>query len=179
MIKRLKENVIMDNNFIRVYNDDVSFGGDKKGKYFRMSLSERLPDFGVHVIAAYNDKFVMFENYRYAIEDYSFEIVKGMGMVGKTPLETAEIEVLEEIGGVIKEVDGQKQIKDLGFFRNDMASTKIHCFYVEIEKFIDTRHEESEFISNIKLYSLDEIKEFISNGKITDMSTIAIFAKIF
>ncbi len=151
----------------------------KMGKYFRMSLSERLPDFGVHVIAVYKDKIVMFENYRYAIEDYSFEIVKGMGMNGKTPAETAEIEVLEEVGGVIKEIDGKKQIKDLGFFRHDMASTKIHCFYVELEKFIDTRHEDSEFISNIKLYSKDEIKEFINNGTINDMSTIAAFAKIF
>tara|TARA_Y100001960_G_scaffold333891_1_gene441981 strand:- start:14880 stop:15401 length:522 start_codon:yes stop_codon:yes gene_type:complete len=172
MIKKIKENVVMDNGFVRVYNDHVEFNGGIEGQYFRMSLSERLPNYGVAIICEYNGKFIIMDNYRYAHNGFLIEIVKGMGMNDKTPEETARIEVEEEIGGRLE------NLISLGEVKGDLSDTIVHCFHAKISSFIDTNHEETETIENIRLVSIEEIKKLIRNNEIQDTVTLSLFAKI-
>lgn len=171
MIKRIKEQLIMDNGFVRVYNDKVLFNGKTEGFYFRQSLSERLPNYGVIAICEYDDKIILLDNFRYAHQKNQMETVKGMGMADKTAEETIAIEVSEEIGGIIE------SIESLGTMTADMSDTELYCFYVKLSGFGDTKHEETESISNIALYSIEEVKSFIFENKIEDMVTLSAIVK--
>lgn len=171
MIKRLKENLILDNGFIRVYNDRVSFDGKAEGDYFRYSLSEKFPNHGVAIICEFENKIYLQEVYRYAPQEYFIETVKGMGMKDKTPLETAEIEVREEMGGILE------SIKELGVFKGDLSDFPVYCFLAKIKSFKDTEHESTEIIQNLKGYTREEVKELIREDKIQDTATMSILLK--
>lgn len=171
MIKKLKENLILDNGFVRVYNDLVSFNGKSEGEYFRFSLSERFPNYGVAIICEFEGKIYLQEIFRYAPQEFFIETVKGMGMNNKTPLETATIEVREETGGIIESVE------EIGAIKGDLSDFPIHCFIAKIKEFSDTEHEDSEFIQNLKGYTLDEVKKLILEDKIQDTATMAILLK--
>ncbi len=171
MIKRIKEKLVMDNGFVKVFNDDVLFNGKIKGQYFRQSLSSRFPNYGVIGICEYEGKIVLLENFRYAHQKFQMETVKGMGMNDKTPMETMKIEVNEEIGGIID------KIELLGNVTGDMSDTELFCFKISIKGFEHLKHEDTEVIKNINLYSIEEVEQMISNNTIEDMVTIAAFLK--
>lgn len=171
MIKKIKEVVVNDNGFVKVFNDEVEFPDGSSGHYFKYELSERFPNFGISVVPVYKNEIIMFKNYRYALEKYALEVVKGMGMNDKTPEETAIIEIREEIGGVVKEIES------LGYYQGDLSSTTVYCFMVEIDHFIETKHEASESIIDIKTYSIEFIKKMILEQKITDTGTLSILNK--
>lgn len=172
MIKRIKEVLMFDNGFMRAYNDEVLFHGKIKGNYFRYSFSEKEANYGVVVLCEYKNRFVLLDCFRYAHQELLIETVKGMGMKNKTPIETATIEVKEEIGGVIESIDS------LGILRNDVSDALIHCFHAKISSFQDTDHEETEVIENIRLKTRSEIKDMIKTNQIEDLVTLALFAKI-
>lgn len=167
MIKRIKEVLVMDNGFFKVYNDKVLFNGKTEGEYFRQSLSDKYPNFGVIAICEYEDKIILLENFRYAHQKFQIETVKGMGMKGKTPRETILIEVNEEIGGIVESID------DLGLIMTDISDTDIFLFKIKLSGFTETKHEETEVIQNIALYSEDEVNELIKSGKIEDSGTLS------
>ena len=171
MINKLEENLILDNGFVRVFNDKVSFDGKSEGYYFRYSLAERFPNYGVAIICEYEDKVYLQEIFRYAPQEFFLETVKGMGMNNKTPLETAEIEVREETGGIIE------SIQEMGAIKGDLSDFPVHCFYAKIKNFGDMEHEESEFIQNLKGYTLEEIKKLVLEDKMQDTATMAVLLK--
>ncbi len=173
MIKKTKEVLVLDNGFVRVYNDEVLFNGKAKGNYIKFSLSERFPNYGVAIICEHEGKFALMDNFRYAHQAFSTEIVKGMGMKDKTPIETALIEVREEIGGIVD------KIEELGQVRGDMTDIIVHCFHVKIKGLKEVKHEETEVIENIRFVELKEVKQLIRKNKIQDDVTLALFAKIF
>lgn len=170
MIKKIKENLIMDNGFVRAYNDEVLFNGKIKGHYFKYSLSGRFPNHGVAIIPILNGRIVLADNYRYAINGYLTEIVKGMGVKGQTPLETAKMEVREEIGGVIE------NIQPIGVIQHDLSDIDLHCFVAHLTTLQEQELEETESIENIRTYTVDEIKDLLINNKIQDMTTISVLS---
>jgi 8-oxo-dGTP pyrophosphatase MutT (NUDIX family) len=171
MIKKIKENLVIDNGFIRVYNDTVSFDGKSECKYFRYSLSERFPNYGVAIISEFEDKILLQEVFRYAHQDFLIETVKGMGMKDKSPLETAIIEVKEEMGATVD------SIKDIGIIKNDLSDTLIYCFYAKIKKFGEKSLEDTEIIQNLTHYNIKDINKLILEDKIQDTVTMSILLK--
>ncbi len=171
MIERLEEVLVMDNGYVRVYNDRVLFNGKTEGNYFRLSFTSA--NYGVCVICEYDDKIVLLENYRYALQSFMTETVKGMGMNDKTPLETISIEIEEEIGGVIEKID------ELGLIKNDLMDAPIYCFVAKIKEFKEVKHEDTECIESINLKTLEEVKSLVLNDKIQDTVTLSLLAKYF
>lgn len=169
MIERIEEVLVLDNGFVKVYNDRVLFNGKTEGNYFRLSFNGA--NYGVCVICEFQGKILLLENYRYALQSFMTETVKGMGMKDKTPLETISIEIEEEVGGVIE------SIKDIGVIKNDLMDAPIHCFVAKIKEFKEVNHEETECIENIQLRSIDEVKEMIINDDIQDVVTLSLLAK--
>lgn len=171
MIKRLKEILVMDNGFVRFYNDKVLFGDGSEGDYARMSFSSKGKPFGISVVCEFEGGIVLQDSYRYAPQETMVEIVKGMGMDGKTALETARIEIKEEIGGEIE------SIESLGIIQPDMADFKIHCFVAKIKELGATQHEKTESISNIRVKSIDEVFDMVVKDEIKDELTLGILFK--
>lgn len=171
MITRLEEKLVLDNGFIRVFNDKVSFNGESEGYYFRYSLAERFPNYGVAIICEFEDKIYLQEIFRYAPQEFFIETVKGMGMNGKTPAETAAVEVREETGGIIE------SIEEMGAIKGDLSDFPVYCFLAKIKSFGETEHEDSEFIQNLKGYTMEEVKQMVLEDKMQDTATMAIILK--
>lgn len=167
MIKKIKEVLVLDNGFLRVFNDEVEFESGVRGHYFRQSLSERLPNYGVITICEYNGKIILLENFRYAHQKYQIETIKGMGMNNKTPIETATIEIEEEIGGILDTIEPMGEIKA------DLSDTDLFLFVAKIKDFKSVKHEDTESIKNIKQYSIEDIYQLIKENKIEDTVTLA------
>ncbi len=170
MIKTLKEIIVMDNGFVKVHNDKVEFPDKNHGFYYKVSLSEKFPNYCVcGLVITENNNIVLMDNFRYAHSDYATETVKGLGMVNKTPFETFNIEMLEEIG--YRSNDVQEVLR----LRGDSHDYFIHCFIARNSMNVsDTFHESTEVIKNIKEVSLRDAQDMIKNGLITDPLTITL-----
>lgn len=171
MIERLKEVLVLDNGFIKTYNDRVLFNGKTEGDYFRLSFSSA--NYGVCAICEYEGKIILLENYRYPHQSFAVETIKGMGMNNKTPLETISREIEEEVGGIID------NIEDLGIIMNDISDAPIHCFVAKIKSFKEVNHEETECIRNIDFKTIEEVKDMVKEDIIKDSVTLSLLAKYF
>lgn len=175
MIKTIKDITVLDNGFLKVNNDLVEFPNKQKGNYFKMSTSDKLPNYCVAgLVITTDNKIILMDNYRYAHRDYNIETVKGLGMSGKTPLETFKIELKEEIGGSYEEIEEQN------FIQGDSQDFPIYVFHATgVKQEYETEHEETEFIQEIHAYTEDEVKTMIKEGIITDVVTLSILGIYF
>jgi ADP-ribose pyrophosphatase len=174
MIKTIKENIVMDNGFVKVYNNTVEFPDNTIGSYYKTTLSDKLPNYGVAGIAITRDnKIILMDNYRYAHSDFSIETVKGFGMHNKTALETFKIEMLEEIGFESNDVEEVLKL------RESNSDYFAHCFVAKNCTSIGkTAHEDTEIIENIKEVDFKEAIRMIKNGNITDPLTIVLIQHV-
>lgn len=170
MIKTLEEIIVMDNGFVKVHNDKVEFPDQSNGFYYKISISNRFPNYGVcGLVITQDNQIILMDNYRYAHADYATETVKGFGMAKKSPFETFKVEMLEEVG--YQSSDIQEVFK----LRGDSHDYFVHCFIARNSINIgDTFHENTEVIKNIKEVTLRDAQEMIKSGVITDPLTITL-----
>ena len=169
MIKKLEEIVVMDNGFVKVHNDRVEFPNKSQGYYYKMSISDNLPQYGVSGVVITEDrKIVLMENFRYAHQQYNIETVKGFGMHGKTPKEAFEIEMLEEVGYVSEDVTEVMKV------REGSQDFWVHAFVAKNAKYDQPHHEGTEAIKNIREYTFEEIQAMIHSGQVTDSMSLAV-----
>lgn len=169
MIRTLKEIVVMDNGFVKVHNDRVEFPDNSKGNYYKISISDRLPQYGVAgVVITADDKIVLMENFKYAHQEYGIETVKGFGMHNKTPKEAFEIEMKEEVGYLSDDVSEIIKV------RQGNEDFWVYLFVAKNAVFDKPEHESTESIKNIKEYTFDEIQEMIVSGLITDPMSLTV-----
>jgi ADP-ribose pyrophosphatase len=90
-----KENVVYENRFVTVFDNDVRFPSGVEGKYIRVRWKA---PYGVIVVPVQSGEIIMLEHYRYAEQAMSIELPQGFGNVGSTPLECASRELAEETG---------------------------------------------------------------------------------
>lgn len=163
MIKTLEEIVVMDNGFVKVYNDRVEFPNKTEGNYYKISISDRLPQYGVSgVVITSDNKIVLLENFRYAHQEYGIETVKGYGMHNKTPKEAFEIEMKEEIGYLSDDVSEIIKV------RQGNEDFWVYLFVAKEAVFDKRDQDPTESIENIKEHTFDEVQEMIVSGLITD-----------
>lgn len=170
MIHTLKEIVVMDNGFVKVHNDRVEFSDKSRGNYFKLSISDGLPNYGVAgVVITDDNKLVLMDNFRYAHQAYNTETVKGFGMTGKTPKEAFEIEMLEEVGCVSDDITETLTI------REGSHTYWIHCFVAKQARFTESSAQDvTEDIKNIRTVTFDQAREMIASGEMTDTMTLAL-----
>lgn len=169
MIRTLKEIVVMDNGFVKVHNDRVEFPNKTRGNYYKVSISDRLPQYGVAgVVITEDKKIVLMENFKYAHQVYGIETVKGFGMHGKTPKEAFETEMKEEVGYLSNEVSQILKI------RQGNEDFWVYVFVAKSAVFDEPDQEGTESIKNIREYSFDEVQSMILEGKITDPVTLTV-----
>lgn len=168
MIKTLEEHVVLDNGFVKIYNDKVLFPDQSTGYYYKTALSDRLPQYGVAgVVVTEDNEIILLDNFRYAHQSFATEIVKGMGMVGLTPLETFIKEMQEETGYTTDDVSEVVQ------FRGDSHEFYVHGFIAKGAKPSgEVSLDATEVIDNIRTVSIEQAREMIENGEITDSATL-------
>ena len=118
------------------------------------------------ILAKYDNKFVLLKQYRHAIRDYQYALVRGFGEDNTSGEDNAKKELKEEIGAeVLKSEFLGKVASDSG-----LTSGIVEIYYCEIT---EPKLRGEEGIKKIELYTKSELSEKIRNKEITDSFTLA------
>lgn len=110
--------------------------------------------------------------WRYPVNEYSWEIPEGGGALNIDPVESAKRELKEETGIVAK---NYKEIMRMHL--SNSATDELAIVYVATGlTFEESEPEESEVLQ-LKKIPLSEAYEWVMNGKITDAITVAAILK--
>ena len=150
-IERLETRVKFKNKFATLYNDKVKFPDNSEGSYIRFCWNA---PYGVHVFAKdKNDNVLLIKNYRYENDSWHWEIPKGFGMSGLSSIQMAKKELLEETG-----YTGIKWKLLRSFFDRGIDNFIFEC---QLDKYIGENRENSECISEVKVFSPVEYQKMI------------------
>ncbi len=106
--------------------------------------------------------------YRYPLNQYSWEICEGGGKMGVDTLDSAKRELMEELG--IKATDWMKL---LDMHLSNSVSDEVGIIYIAKNlSYFNPEPEEDEVLS-IKKVSFNEAYEMVIKGEITDSLSVA------
>ena len=110
--------------------------------------------------------------YRYPIEQYSWEIPEGGGKRDVDPLDSAKRELLEETG-----ITANKWTKIQEMYLSNSASDEFCILYIAQDlSFGESEPEDDEQLEVRKLH-FDELYKMVVDGEITDSLTVTIVLK--
>ncbi|MXV51617.1 NUDIX domain-containing protein [Pedobacter sp. HMF7647] len=111
--------------------------------------------------------------YRYAIDQYSWEIPEGGGLLGVDPLESAKRELLEETGLV---ASSWRVIQTM-HLSNSVSNEYSILYLAQNLTQHDAEPEETEQLE-IKKMPFEEVYQWVKSGKITDSMSVAAILKV-
>lgn len=158
--KTLNTKEIYDNPWIQVTHRDVINPGGGKGIYGVVHFK----NLAIGVVPLDKDLNTwLVGQYRYTMEEYTWEIPEGGGLVGVDPLEGAQRELQEETG--IKAANWLK-ITDLAT-SNSVTDERGVIFVARELTFGEAAPEESEDLK-VKKLPFSEAVDMVMRGEITD-----------
>lgn len=162
MIKTIKKNLIMENKFFKVENNNVIFQNGKLGEHLRITSKPTTK--GIAVLAITKDFDVVIQDeYRYAVEKYVTQVVKG-GVMENQSHEKAVVMELEEELGLTTE-----NIVFMGDFVEDpsiMVQNKKAFIAFDCELKVDVKNDGTESFNNKKTIKLQILVDDVMNNKI-------------
>ena len=165
MIRTVQSRRVYENDYVRVYDDEVEFPSGRRGTYYYQRWKS---PHGVAILPVAGDRVLLVNNYRYADRCYSLEIPQGFGGAQETPLDSARRELTEETGLT---TDCFRLLFHTGH------DYRTHVFAADLESFdglTPKRAEETEDIAGFRILSCGEISiGSLSAAGIFDAVTIA------
>jgi ADP-ribose pyrophosphatase len=165
----LKSEQVYDSPWIGLTKHDVLTPGDNPGTYsvihFKNLAIGILPldkDYNTWIVG----------QYRYPIEQYSWEIPEGGGLRNVAPLISAQRELLEETG-----ITATKWTKIQEMYLSNSASDEFCILYIAQElSFGEAEPEDNEQLELRKIH-FDELYRMVESGEITDSLTVTTILK--
>lgn len=156
------------NRFITVYDDDVTIGGTKRGRYLRIVESGGRP--GVAVLAECDGAFAVVRTYRYALGCWEWGIPRGYAH-GDDPLVSATAELEEELGGP------PLDIVPLGVVapNSGMLTARVHLYYARYDQPIAAPIDVEE-VADVRWLDLTSLLAEIADQRIIEGFTMAAVA---
>ncbi len=111
--------------------------------------------------------------YRYPINQYSWEIPEGGGKRDVEPIESAKRELLEETG-----ITAGKWTKVQEMYLSNSASDEYCILYIAQDLTFGKAQPEDEEELVCKKIHFDELYRLVETGEITDSLTVAIVLKV-
>jgi 8-oxo-dGTP pyrophosphatase MutT (NUDIX family) len=163
-----KENLVFENKFARLYNDDVIFPEGSLGKYLRFEWTQK---YGVMIFPKNkNGEILLIKNFRHEKRGWSWEIPKGFGEEGMEPLDCAKKELLEETGYTSNDWRLFKEIKDM--------SSTVYIYEAILNDELNSQCiEAGEAISEVRFFKTSELEGLLKNDMVNDSITIAFIIK--
>lgn len=163
--KTLKSTLIYSNPWISLEEHAVITPAGKEGIYGKVVFQNK----AVGIIPVdENLNTWLIGQYRYTLNEYSWEIPMGGGPLGENPLETARRELKEETGFTAGKWTRIMQIHP----SNSVSDEEGFVFLAEDLTSGETDFEETEVLEILKL-PLKEAIEKVMHGEITDAISIA------
>lgn len=167
--KTLKETLIYTGNYLEILNVDVELPDGNK------SNRDIIKHPGACAIIPFldNETVLLVEQFRKPLEKTILEIPAGKLDKGEEPLKCAYRELEEETGYKAKSMTYLGSIATAPGFCDEI----IHLYKAENLSIGSKCCDEDEF-TQVKSFSLKEVKSMVREGKIIDTKTISILAYI-
>jgi 8-oxo-dGTP pyrophosphatase MutT (NUDIX family) len=111
--------------------------------------------------------------YRYALNQYSWEIPEGGGKIGVDPLESAKRELIEECGLI-----AHKWEKIMEMHLSNSTTDEHSLVYVARDlEYTESEPEETEQLI-IKKIPFEELYQMVKRGEVTDGISVAAVLKV-
>ncbi|TAE76268.1 MAG: NUDIX hydrolase [Bacteroidetes bacterium] len=166
----LSANTIYENNWIRVREDKVLTPAEKEGIYTTVHFKNK----AIGIIPIDNEGFIyLVGQYRYPLNEYSWEIPMGGGKIGDDILASAQRELEEETGLVAEKWTNIMRIHT----SNSVTDEEGCVFLAENLTQKQAQPEDTEDLV-IKKISFKEAFEMVMRNEITDSLSVAGILKL-
>jgi 8-oxo-dGTP pyrophosphatase MutT (NUDIX family) len=161
---------VYENPWIGVTEYDVLNPKGGSGIYGKVNFKNK----AIGVIVLDNaDNTYLIGQFRFTLNQYSWEIPEGGGPEGEEPLETAKRELLEETGIV-----AENWVKLLDIHTSNSVTDEFgHIFLATALHFSEANPEETEELRLWKL-PFEDAYQMVLNGQITDSLSIAAILRV-
>jgi len=112
--------------------------------------------------------------WRYPLNDYSWEIPEGGGPLGIDPLESAKRELKEETGIIAAQFE-----EIMRLHLSNSATDELAIVYVAKDLSFESSEPEESEILQIRKLNINEAYEMVNNGQITDAISVAAIMKVW
>jgi len=166
----LSEHTPYDNTWIKVTEYQVINPAGNPGIYGKVHFK----NFAIGVLALDDElNTYLVGQYRFPLDEYSWELPEGGGPLGVDPLESAKRELLEEVG---LKADNWTELQRMHL--SNSVSDELCILYVarDLHQF-EPEPEDTEQLT-IKKVPFDELYEMVCNGEITDSLTVTAVMKV-
>lgn len=168
--KTIQTEIKYDNPWIQIQHSDVINPSGNQGIYGVVHFKNLA--IGIIPLDENNYTWIVGQ-YRYAINEYSWEIPEGGGKHGVDPIESAKRELLEECGIVAHEWE---RLIDMTL--SNSATDERAIIYVARDlSFTEAEPEDTEELGLKKIH-FDELFQMVMDGKITDSMSVAAILKL-
>jgi len=166
----LGEKLMYENPWMQVTEYDVLNPSGGKGIYGKVHFK----NIGVGVLPLDDElNTYLVGQYRFTLNQYSWEIPEGGCPQGEDPLETAKRELLEETGLKATEVT---HLFDM-HLSNSIADEFGKCYLARGLEQFEAEPEETEQLM-VKKVSIEEAFQMVERGEITDSLSMAAIYKV-
>lgn len=158
------------NKWIEVTEYDVINPSGGKGIYGKIHFK----NLAIGVLVLDQDlNTYMVGQYRFPLDQYSWEIPEGGGSMDVDPLESAKRELIEETGLVAHEWNLILNMH----LSNSVSDEYAYIFLArQLEQFSATPEETEQLV--VKKIPFEEVWQMVETGKITDSMTVAAILKV-
>ncbi len=161
---------VYDNKWINVTEYDVINPSGGKGIYGKVHFK----NVAIGILALDDEQNTyLVGQYRFVLNEYSWEMPEGGGPEGEDYLEAAKRELLEETGLV---AENWRQI--LRVHLSNSVSDELSIIFLATRLSQETACPEETEQLVIRKLSFDEVYKLVMDGKITDMMTVAAVMKL-
>ncbi len=165
--KQLKSTLVYKGKILEFYNDQVLCPNNN------IAYREYVKHRGASkVLAVVDGKIIMERQYRYAVDEIIYELPAGKLEENEDPAECAIRELEEETGYKARSIHSLGKIYSTCAFSNE----SVYLFYTDDVEKTETKFDEDEFLE-IEYFTLAEVREMISSGRIVDSTTICAIYK--
>jgi len=166
----IDEQKIYDNNWITVTHFDVINPSGNKGIYGKVHMKNAA--IGIVPLDEEMNTYLVGQ-YRFALNEYTWEIPEGGAPLDDEPLASAQRELLEETG---LKAQQWERIQEMSL-SNSVTDEKCFIFLARELSQHASAPEETEELA-VKKIPFEEVYNMVHNGTITDAVTVAAVLKI-
>lgn len=159
-----------DNNWIRVEHHEVINPAGNPGIYGKVHFK----NIAIGVVPVDDEGYTwLVGQYRFTIDEYSWEIPEGGAPDGSLPLDSARRELLEETGLVAAEWE-----EILKLHLSNSVSDELAFVYVARNLTQQEAEPEETEQLQVRRVHLSEVYRMVDDGKITDALSVAALLKL-
>lgn len=171
--ERLDRRTVYDTKFMTLWEDKVKLPNGHVMDDFSVAY---LPEGVLTLATDEHNSVLVLEEYKYATDETYLTFIAGGMAKDESAIDVAKRELLEETGYT---TDDFEVISILDVYPSKLVHRSTTVRARNIKKVAEPKHEPGEVISNIRLISMDELKQRYHAGEFKTTYLVAAIATTF